>query len=305
MKAWVTRGGKLQLEELPDPSPGSDELLLKVQSISLNRGEVRTVARAADGVVLGWDVAGVVASPAANGTGPKAGERVAAILPRGGWAELARVPVRNAAVVPAGVDLDVASTLPIAALTVARTLGVAGNLVAKRVLVTGAAGGVGQFAIQLAALAGAHVVAISSRQPLHESLRALGAAEVVRSIEQAAGTYDLILESVGGASFSKAIDLVARGGVIVTIGNSSEQDAVVNPRALYGKGGASIYGLLIFEEVESGRIGSRDLEALLALVAEGRLASQISVRGSWTDLPATLEALEQRTYSGKAVLEVS
>jgi NADPH2:quinone reductase len=304
MRAWVTRGGRLQLEEVPDPSPGTNELVLKVQSISLNRGELRTVARAADGFVPGWDVAGVVVAPAADGSGPREGERVAALLPRGGWAQLARVPSRHAAIVPDPVGLDVASTLPIAALTVLSAFAVAGNLLTRRVLVTAAAGGVGQFAVQLAALAGAHVVAISSQTALHARLRELGADEVVPSIEQSTGVYDLVLESVGGESFSKAIDRVARGGTVVTIGNSSEQEATVNPRALYSKGGASIYGLLIFEEVESGRIGARELEGLLALVAERRLASPISVRGPWTELPATLEALEQRAYAGKAVLTV-
>jgi NADPH:quinone reductase-like Zn-dependent oxidoreductase len=304
MRAWVTRGGKLQLEEVPDPSPSAHELVMRVESISLNRGELRTVARAADGFVPGWDVAGVVVSPAADGSGPRVGQRVAALLPRGGWAELARVPSRQAAVVPDSVGLDVASTLPIAALTVLRALAVAGNLLTRRVLVTAAAGGVGQFAVQLAALAGARVVAISSRSALHARLRELGAAEVVPTIEEASGTYDLVLESVGGASFSRAIELVARGGTVVTIGNSSEQEATINPRALYSKGAASIYGLLIFEEVESGRIGARELEGLLALVAEGKLTSSISVRGPWTDLIATLEALDQRAYAGKAVLTV-
>jgi NADPH2:quinone reductase len=113
-----------------------------------------------------------------------------------------------------------------------------------------------------------------------------------------------ILESVGGASFLGAIELVARGGTIVTIGNSSEQEATVNPRALYSKGAASIHGLLIFEEVESGRVGARELEGLLTLAAEGRLSSQISARGHCTELPATLEALGRRAYHGKAVLSV-
>lgn len=305
MRAWVVRSGRLQFEEVPDPSQGTNELLLRVHAVSLNRGELRTVARAVDGFIPGWDVAGIVVSPAPTGVGPKEGQRVAALLPRGGWAELARVPAHHAAIVPRSVELDVAAALPVAALTVLRAFAVAGNLLAKRVLITAAAGGVGQFAIQLAALAGARVVAVSSQALLHERLRGLGAAEVVPSIQHATGTYDLILESVGGASFARAIDLVARGGVVVTIGNSSEQEATVNPRALYAKGAASIYGLLIFEEVESGRIGARELEGLMALIAEGQLTSPISVRGHWTDLTATLEALEHRTYSGKAVLTVS
>lgn len=97
MKAWVARGGGLHLEDVPEPLPGSDELLLQVRAVSLNRGEIRAVTRAGDGVVPGWDVAGTVVTAAASGKGPPEGARVAAVLSAGGWAELARVPVEQAA----------------------------------------------------------------------------------------------------------------------------------------------------------------------------------------------------------------
>jgi len=304
MRTWVTRNGRLQIEEVPDLSAGTNELLLRVEAISLNRGELRAVTLATDGTIPGWDVAGTVIAPALNGAGPRRGDRVTAIVPRGGWAELARVPALHAAVIPAAVTLEVAATLPVAALTVLRAFAVAGNLLSRRILITGGAGGVGQFAIQLGALSGARVSAVSSQVRLHDELRALGAQEVLADIRDASGSFDLILESVGGTSFAKAVDLVARGGVVVAIGNSSEQDSTFNPRALYSKGAATIYGLLIFEEVESGRIGARELEHLMALVADGRLKSPISVRGSWNDLPSVLEDLDRRSYSGKAVLTV-
>jgi NADPH:quinone reductase-like Zn-dependent oxidoreductase len=280
-------------------------LLLRVEAVSLNRGEIRSAARAAEGVIPGWDVAGTVVQRAANGKGPAEGSRVAALLDGGGWAALAAVPVSRAAVVPDEVDLEVASTLPIAALTVMRALDVAGSLPGRRILVTGGTGGVGQFAIQLGALAGASVTAVSSRKAQHDLLRRLGAAEVVTSIEEAAGPFDLVLESVGGKSLATAIDRVARGGVVVTIGNSSEEETTFNARTLYAKGAARIYGLLIFEEMESGRVTGRDLERLLALVQSGRLHSPIEVRREWTELPDVLEEFERRAYSGKAVLKVT
>lgn len=304
MKAWIKRAGRLQLDEVPEPMPHSNELLLRVEAVSLNRGEIRTAARAAEGVIPGWDVAGTVVQRAANGSGPAEGARVAALLDRGGWAELAAVPVSRAAVVPDGVDLDVASTLPIAALTVVRALEVAGSLLGRRILVTGGTGGVGQFAIQLGALAGAAVTAVSSRETQHELLRRLGAVEVVTAIENATGPFDLVLESVGGKSLAVAIDRVSRGGVVVTIGNSSEEETTFNARTLYAKGAARIYGLLIFEEMESGRVTGRDLERLFALVQRGRLHSPIEVRRDWTDLPDVLGEFERRAYSGKAVLNV-
>ena len=279
MRAWIKRDGRLQLDDVPTPAPASGELLVQVKACSLNRGEVRAAARAADGVIPGWDVAGIVAS------GPRAGTRVAALVPSGAWAESIVVPSSRAAVVPDDVSLEVASTLPIAALTVVRALDVAGSLVGKSALITGASGGVGQFATQLAALAGAHVTA-------------------VRAATDTEGSHDFILESVGGPSLAAAIDRLARGGVLVTIGNSSDQDTTFNTRTFFLKGAATIYGLIIFEEVESGRVGARDLERLFALIQTGRLHAPVEVTRPWTELPALLEELEQRKFAGKAVVTI-
>lgn len=304
MKAWQKKDGHLALADVPEPAPRADELVLRVEAISLNRGEIRGVARAPDGHVPGWDVAGTVIAPATLGASPAAGTRVAALLDTGGWAEHVAVPVSRAAVIPEGVETAVAAALPIAGLTVMRALELGEPLAGRRVLVTGASGGVGQFAVQLAALDGAEVTAISSRRALHGELRRLGARQVVADIGEAKGTFDLILESVGGKSLAKAIELVAREGVVVSIGNSSEQDTTFNARTLYLKGAAGLYGLLVFEEAASGRVGAQDLERLMELVRDGKLHAPISLRRSWAELPATLRELERRDYPGKAVLLV-
>lgn len=304
MRAWVKRNGILDLTEVPVPRALSDEVLVRVQACSLNRGEVRGVARAADGVIPGWDIAGTVHVEAANGIGPGKGARVAAFVSNGGWAEYVRVPARHAAVVPEGVDLATAATLPIAGLTVVRALDVAGSLVGKSVLITGASGGVGQFGVQIAARAGAVVTAVSSRASQHDALKQLGAAASIRDIADANDQYHLILESVGGDSLAKAIDLVARGGVVVTIGNSSEAETTFNARSLFAKGGASIYGLLIFEELASGRVTAADLERLLNLVASGHVHAPVEVKRPWTELNTVFRELENRSYTGKAVLTV-
>jgi NADPH:quinone reductase-like Zn-dependent oxidoreductase len=304
MKAWIKREGRLDFSDVPLPTPNSGELLIRVQAISLNRGEIRAVARAAEGTVPGWDVAGTVVSTARDGHGPPEGARVACLLKAGGWAEFAAVPAGNAAVIPASIELEVAATLPVAALTVVRAFAVAGSVVGKRLLVTGGAGGVGQFATQLGSIAGATVTAVTSRDSQRELLHGLGARDVVPSIDDATGPYDFILESVGGSSLATAIDLVARDGLIVTIGNSSEQETTFNARTLYAKGAIRIYALLIFEEMESRRVGAADLERLLALVADGKLRAPVEVRRGWRDLPLVLDELESRQYSGKAVLQL-
>jgi NADPH:quinone reductase len=302
MKAWMKRHDGLRLDDAPAPTQRSDELLLQVEAISLNRGELRSATRAGEGFIPGWDVAGTVAARAPNGKGPIEGARVAALVSAGGWAELVNVPVAQSAIVPGNVGLDVAATLPVAALTVVRALDIAGSLVGKRMLVTGGTGGVGQFAIQLGNLAGANVTAVSSRQLRWNHLHNLGARHVVGTIEDAREAFDFVLESVGGQSLAGAIDRVARRGGVVTIGNSSEEETTFNARTLYAKGGAWLYGLLIFEEVESRRVDGRDLERVLALVESGKLRAPIEVQRSWTELPDVLEELDRRSYFGKAVL---
>jgi NADPH:quinone reductase-like Zn-dependent oxidoreductase len=302
MKAWTKSGDRLQLAEVPIPSPASDEMLVRVDAVSLNRGEVRTAALAAEGAIPGWDVAGTVVTPSADGRGPGVGMRVAALLNAGAWAEFARVPVASSAAIPDEVDSADAATLPIAGLTVVRAFTVAGSLLGKRVLITGASGGVGEIAIQLAAMSSATVTAITTRRERFAAIRELGAASVHSVIEEADGNYDLVLESVGGRSLAAAISLLAREGVVVTIGNSAEEETTFNARTLYGKGAARIYGLLIFEEIASRRVGGRELGYLLELVRRGRLRPAIEVRRRWDELPKVLEQLEKRAFAGKAVL---
>jgi NADPH:quinone reductase-like Zn-dependent oxidoreductase len=154
-------------------------------------------------------------------------------------------------------------------------------------------------------LAGATVVAVSSRREQWDHLRQLGANELVPAIDETNDRFDFILESAGGSLLAAAIARVARGGGIVTIGNSSEEETTFNARTLYAMGGAWIYGLLIFDEIERRRVGGRDLERVLALIQRGKLAAPIELRRSWTDLPSVLDEFERRTFAGKAVVTVT
>jgi NADPH2:quinone reductase len=283
MRAWVRHEGRLQLREVADPVPRSNELLVRVEAFSLNRGELRTVALAAEGTIPGWDVAGTVVTGVAGG--PAAGTRVAAMTGGGAWAELAAVPVHATAEIPEGVSTAVAATLPLAGLTVMRALAVGGPMLGKRALVTGHHGGVGMLAMQLLPFAGAGVVGC-------------------RSANDVQGEYDFILESAGGESFVAAIDRIAPRGTIVTIGNSSERDSTINVRNIYRKGGVTIYGLIIFEEVESRRVGARELHILLDHAVRGSIEVEIGVERDWQELEQVLPELEQRRFSGKAVLHV-
>ena len=307
MRALVARRsapGGVELGEVADPAPADGEALVEVRAVSLNRGEARYLPRREEGTVHGWDVAGVVRHAAAGGSGPKEGARVVGLVDEGAWAELAAVPANRMAELPEGVSFEDAATLPVAGLTAVRALAVAGPLLGRSVLVTGAAGGVGRFAVQLAHRGGARVTGVASSPERQEGLRELGADELVSELTPEGDYVDVILESVGGASLAAALQRVARWGTIVAFGISSGEPTTFDVSTFYPRSGARLYGLRVFNEIERHDSAVRDLRFLAEEVAAGRLDTQVSLTSSWREADAALDALIQRRVRGKAVLAI-
>ncbi len=297
--------GGIELRDVPDPQPAQNQALVDVRAVSLNRGECVTLRQQTeDGWRPGWDLAGIVVQQAADGTGPAAGARVVGWVNGGSWAERAAVQTDHLAELPEGLDFDAAATLPVAGLTALGTLARGGALLGKRVAVTGAAGGVGRFAVQLAHRGGAHVTAIVGRPERAEGLAELGADDVVVGIESEGEPFDFVLESVGGASLAAAIARLAPEGLVVSIGNSSGETTSFDPRVLYRKGSPRIEGYFITWELLHGRIGSKELSYLATLAATGELESRVDLRVSWRDAASAVDALLERRVAGKAVLTV-
>lgn len=293
----------MELREVAEPQPQRNEALVEVNAFSLNRGELRSIANNGEGWIPGQDIGGVVLRQAADGNGPPAGARVVALTDELGWAQRVAVPAHRMAVLPDSVSFSQAATLPVAGLTALRTLRHGAPLLGKRVLITGAAGGVGTLAVQLAARSGARVTAIVGRSGRAAGLKELGALEVVEGIDNAQGRFGLILESAGGASLATAIRLVEPKGTVVVYGNSSNEPTTIAFADFRPAPNARVQSFSYFYSEAEDRFAP-DLALLVSLIADGSLQPQVGVERSWRDFATVAEQLRGRRISGKAVLLV-
>lgn len=291
--------GGVVLREVPDPVPQEGQALVAVEAYSINRGEIYLLEAPRAGWRPGQDVAGRVLVPAADGSGPSAGARVVGHAWAGGWAPRVAVATSSLAVLPGDVSSVVAATLPLAGLTVVRLLRAAGPLVGRRVLITGASGGVGHFVVELAVAQGAEVIAVSASAERGERLRALG-AEVVGGVDDAEGPFDIAFESVGGESLATVLKRMRARGTVFWLGQASLHPTEIDFFAVPGR--VAIRHFTYWPHDEPDRI---DLSTLVALVAGDRLHPEIGLRADWRDTPAALIALRDRRIRGSAVLTIT
>lgn len=303
MRALVTTldpAAPMAVRDVPDPAPAPNQALVAVKAFSLNRGELHSIVRNGVGWIPGQDIAGVVLQAAADGSGPSAGARVVGLTDEFGWAEQTAVGSHRMAVLSDNVSFAQACTLPVAGLTALRCVRLGGAIVGRRVLVTGAAGGVGTLAVQIAAHSGAYVTAVVGRADRGAGLREMGAAEVVEGIENATGRYRLILEAGGGASLSTAVKLVEPRGTVAVYGNSAAAETTISFGDFRGSQNARIQSFFYFTS-EPEEMFAPDLALLVSMIAGGSLKPVIGAERSWTDFAEVADALRARRIPGKAV----
>jgi NADPH:quinone reductase-like Zn-dependent oxidoreductase len=288
MKAAVAVGdGGVRIAEVAEPLPAKGEALIAVDAFSLNRGDLRLAGSAKEGARLGWDFTGHIVSAARGGEGE--GVRVAGLMPRlGAWS----------AQVAASPDLFAA----VAGLTALYVLEEAGPLIGRRVLVTGASGGVGHVACQLAAIGGAEVTGLvrgSSGDALLERLSVASAQP-----DRLTGDFDVVIDSVGGETLALATGALTAGGLCITIGATAGREVAIDAFAFYQKQ-RRLKGFGLFPAIAAGRPPRQGLTRLLALVADGRLSIEVGHRGDWNEIAAATALLSDRGFKGKAVMKVS
>ena len=291
----------LAFGDVPDPERRASEALIRVAATSLNFADVAFLPdRGVPGAVPGFDAAGVVIAAARDGSGPPAGTRVVSFGWSGAWAEQRAVDTAELAVVPSDVDLGVAAAVPVAGVTALRALRRLGSILGRRVLITGASGGVGRFAVPLAARAGVHVVASVGSPERGEGLATLGAAEVVVGVDEISEPVYGAIDNVGGYTLTGVYGLLQPGGCVQSVGMASLEPTTIDFERARLRGGDT--------RIEAFAIGpgfGPDLALLVGLVAAGQLDPQVDWRGPWDKAADAAEALLGRRIRGKAVLEVS
>jgi len=243
---------QLKLEEKPRPEPSAGEVLLRVYAAGVNpidwkirQGFMKDFQPVTFPYTPGIEVAGVVEEVGPGVTTFQVGQAVMGQVANGGYTEYVTVPVEALALKPETLSFAEAAAVPVGATTAWRTLFDHGSLTAgQRVLIQGAAGGVGLFAVQLAKWRGAQVIGTASTANL-EFVRSLGADMVVdyttTPVESAVQDVDLVLDGVGGETLSSSLAALRRGGTLISIAGppSQEQAQAHGVRAMMSRGGAS------------------------------------------------------------------
>jgi NADPH:quinone reductase len=311
MRAATISDGQVGVREHPDPEPGDGEVLVRVRAAGLNGADLMQRAGrypAPPGEpqdIPGLELAGEVAAVGPAAPRFAVGDRVMGIVGGGGQGELCTVHERQLMPVPEGLPWPQAGGLPEAFTTAHDAIFTQGGLrTGERLLVHGAAGGVGTAAVQLGAAAGAHVTATVRNPEARDGVRDLGAHEVVDPEGFAAGgPFDVILELVGAPDFPANLEAVATGGRIVVIGVAAGAKIELSLLALMGRRATLRASTLRARPLEEKALTARALEReVLPGFARGALRVPVAETFALDDVAAAYERFAAGGKLGKVVL---
>ena len=312
MRAVTVRDKELSIEEHPDPEPGSGEVLIRVRAAGLNGADMlqrKGAYPAPPGSpqdIPGLELAGEVVGLGPGAARFKEGDRVMAIVGGGGQAELAVVHERQLMPVPEGLDWPAAGGIPEVFTTAYDAIFTQCGLKAgERLLVHGAAGGVGTAAVQLGRAAGAHVVATVRNEDNRGAVAALGAVQAIdpEGFEEH-GLFDVILELVGGANMPGNLKALGTAGRIVVIGvGGTGPKAELNLLQLMQKRGRISASTLRARPLEEKAITARLMEKhVLPHFESGALEVPVADTFALDDAAAAYDRFTGGGKLGKVVL---
>jgi NADPH:quinone reductase len=304
MRAATIRDGSISVQEHPDPVPGDSDLLVRVRGAGLNGADMLQLKGrypappGAPEQIPGLELAGEVIECGPGVQRFEPGDRVMSIVAGGGQAELAVVHERTAMPVPEELDWEAAGGVPEVFTTAHDALFTQAGLTAgERLLVHGAAGGVGMAAVQLGQMAGARVTATVRNPELREQIRALDVHAIEPDGFEAHGPFDVVLELVGAPNMPGNLSALATGGRIAVIGIGAGAKSEINLGALMGKR-ARIHGsTLRARPLEDKAVTARLVErAVLPGFVSGDLSVPVSAS---YPLDAVAEAYQRFQAGGK------
>jgi NADPH2:quinone reductase len=317
MRAATIRDKQIVIEEHPDPTPGSGEVLVRVHAAGLNGADMMQrsgfypAPPGSPPDIPGLELAGEVAALGLGAERFAVGDRVMAIVGGGGQAELATVNERQLMPVSAALDWPAAGGLPEVFTTAHDALFAQAELrCGERLLVHGGAGGVGTAAIQLARATGARATATVRREALREQVAALGAEAIAPegfadpALHAAwSGPFDVILELVGAPNMPENLAALATGGRIAVIGVSAGAKGELNLLALMGKRARILGSTLRARPLEEKALTARRMEhEVLPLFDSGVLRVPIAATFPLDEAAAAYERFAAGGKLGKIVL---
>jgi NADPH:quinone reductase len=311
VRAVTIVDGTTRWSEHPDPTPGPNRVLVSVRAAGVNAADLIQVKGfyppppgwPTD--IPGMELAGEVVAVGPGATRFERGDRVMALVGGGAQAELAEVDEGQAMAVPDGLGWEEAGGFPEAFCTAHDALFTqCGLAMGDRVLITGAAGGVGSAAVQLAAAAGARVVASVRREELRDSVSALGAWRVVAPDEVVpSGPFDVVLELVAGDGFASSLQALDIGGRMSVIGVGAGSRQELDLYALMARR-ASIRGstLRARTEGEKEQVVAAVESHVVPLLGAGRVRVPVVERFAMSEASAAYQRFEAGGKLGKVVL---
>lgn len=312
MRAVTIRDNQIVIEEHPDPVPQAGELLVRVRGAGLNGADILQMKGrypAPPGVpadIPGLELAGEVVQAGRGVERFEEGDRVMAIVAGGGQAEYAIVHERIAMPVPDELDWTAAGGVPEVFTTAHDALFSQGGLIAgERLLVHGAAGGVGTAAVQLGQMAGARVTATVRNEQSRARLAALGVHAIAPEGFEEAGPFDMILELVGAPNWEGNLKALAYLGRICVIGVGAGAQVDMNLLMLMAKRGSIHASTLRARSLEDKALTARLVEkAVLPGFASGDLSVPVAATYGLDEAAAAYERFQAGGKLGKIVLEL-